>query len=309
MFRFFTSETHFDFMGKRLLGFAVSGAMVCASVFFIAVHGFNWGIDFTGGVLMEIRTEQPADLATLRPILPEKDFGEVSMQHFGDVHDVMIRLKLEEGADQAALIEKVKLHLKEAGVDAEYRKIDYVGPAVGKELVQGGIISLVLALAGIMAYVWFRFEWQFGLGGVLALAHDLVFTLGFYAFSGYEFGLTAVAALLTILGYSINDSVVLFDRVREMRRKYKKMPVEELLNRSINLNLGRTLMTSCTVMLASLALVLVGGEVLRSFAGAILFGLIAGTYSSIYISVPVLIYFRLGETKDEVAPKAATVRG
>jgi preprotein translocase SecF subunit len=221
----------------------------------------------------------------------------------------MIRMGLEEGADQAALIEQAKAKFAAAGVKVEYRKIDYVGPVVGRELIEGGIISLVLALLGIMAYVWFRFEWQFGLGGVLALAHDLVFTLGFYAFSGYEFGLTAIAALLTILGYSINDSVVLFDRVRELRRKYKKMPVEELLNRSINMNLGRTLMTSCTVMLASLALVLVGGEVLRSFAGAILFGLIAGTYSSIYISVPVLIYFKLGEAKEEEADKTLAARG
>lgn len=307
MFRFFDKETSFDFMGKRWLGFAVSGAMVATSLFFITVYGFNWGIDFTGGVLMEIRTEQPADLSKLRPLLPEKEFGEVSMQHFGDVREVMIRLELEEGQDQAALIEHAKAKLAEAGVAAEYRKIDYVGPVVGRELIEGGVISLVLALLGIMAYVWFRFEWQFGLGGALALAHDLVFTLGFYAFSGFEFGLTAVAALLTILGYSINDSVVLFDRVREMRRKYKKMPVEELLNRSINLNLGRTLMTSVTVMLASLALVLVGGEVLRGFAGAILFGLIAGTYSSIYISVPVLIYFGLGEAKEEEADKTVAI--
>lgn len=307
MFRFFAAETKYDFMGKRWLGFAVSFAMVVASVFFIYTHGLNWGIDFTGGVLMEIRTEESANLSTLRQLLPEEEFGEVALQNFGSDRDVMIRLELAEGQDQAALIERVKEKIANSDIKAQYRKIDYVGPTVGRELVTGGVTSLALAMLGIMIYVWVRFEWQFGLGGMLALAHDLVFTLGFYAFSGLEFGLPAIAALLTILGYSINDSVVLFDRVRELRRKYKKMSAEELLNRSINLNLGRTLMTSSTVMLASLALVLVGGEVLRSFSGAILFGLIVGTYSSIYISVPVLIYFGMNnEHADE--PKDETVK-
>lgn len=299
MFRFFSAETKYDFMGKRWIGFAISFAMVVASVFFIATHGFNWGIDFTGGVLMEIRTEEKANLTQLRKILPEKKFGEVALQNFGSDRDVMIRLGLAEGQDQAALIEQVKQEINKSNIKAEYRKIDYVGPTVGRELIVSGVTSLCLAMLGIMIYVWARFEWQFGVGGILALAHDLIFTLGFYAFSGFEFGLTAIAALLTILGYSINDSVVLFDRVREMRRKYKKMPAEELLNRSINLNLGRTLMTSVTVMLASLALVLVGGDVLRSFSGAILFGLIVGTYSSIYISVPILIYFGMNEEKED----------
>jgi preprotein translocase subunit SecF len=299
MFRFFAKETVFDFMGKRWIGFAVSGLMVFASLFFIAVHGFNWGIDFTGGVLMELRTEQPADLQQMREMFSAKEYGEVSLQQLGNPNDVMLRLELAEGQDQAALIEKVKAQMTTAHLAVDYRKIDYVGPAVGRELIQGGVISLALAMLGIMLYVWMRFEWQYGVGGIIALLHDLVFTLGFFAFSGYEFGLSSIAALLTILGYSINDSVVLFDRVRDMRRKYKKMPMEELLNKSINLNLGRTLMTSGTTILAALALVVGGGEVLRSFSAAILFGLVVGTYSSIYMSVPVLIYLRLADDKAE----------
>ncbi len=297
--KFFSSETNYDFMGKKWIGFAVSGAMVLASIFFIAIHGLNWGIDFTGGVLMEIRTEEKANISDLRKLFPESKFGEVSLQHFGDSNEVLIRLALEEGQDQTALIASAKTLLATQHPKAEYRKIDYVGPTVGRELVEGGIISLVLSMLGILLYVWIRFEWQYALGGIIALLHDLIFTLGFYAFSGFEFGLSSIAALLTILGYSINDSVVLFDRVREMRRKYKKMPVEELLNKSINLNLGRTIMTSSTVIIAALALVLLGGEVLRSFCSAILFGLIAGVYSSVYISVPVLIFFGMSEEKED----------
>lgn len=301
MLRLFAKEPHYDFMGKRWIGFAISFLMILISLFFLATHGLNWGIDFTGGVLMEIRMEKEADLGKLRPLFPEKRYGEVSLQHFGNNQEVMLRLELAEGQNQAALIEKVKQTLTEAGWKAEYRKIDYVGPTVGKELIRAGVLSLGLAILGIMAYVWFRFEWQYGVGGVLALAHDLVWTLGFYAFSGHEFGLPSIAALLTILGYSINDSVVLFDRVRDMRRKYKKMPLEELLNKAININLGRTVMTALTVILASLALTVAGGDVLRSFSAAILFGVTVGVYSSIYISVPVLIYLGMGNNETEQA--------
>jgi preprotein translocase subunit SecF len=305
MFKFFSAETRYDFMGKRKLWFAVTLCMLSVAIFQIATKGLNWGIDFTGGVLMELRLEKEADLASLRELLPSKAFGEISLQHFGSQKDVMLRLPIAEGQDQAALIEKVKQTLSKNYPDIQYRKVDFVGPTVGRELITGGILSLALAMLGILIYVWVRFEWQYGVGGLLALLHDLVFTLGFYAVSGYEFGLPSIAALLTILGYSINDSVVLFDRVREMRCKYKKMPMEELLNKSINLNLGRTVMTSSTVVIAALALVLVGGEVLRSFSAAILFGLIAGTYSSIYISVPVLIYLGLNESKEEETKVAA----
>ncbi len=183
MLRLFTKEPNYDFMGKRWIGFVISGLAVLVSLFFIATHGFNWGIDFTGGVLMELRTKEEANMAELRKLLPEREFGEVSLQNFGDKHDVMLRLELAEGQDQAALIEKVKEKLATSAQGVEYRKIDYVGPTVGRELIVAGSLATGLAVLGILVYIWFRFEWQYGVGGVLALAHDLIWTLGFYAFS------------------------------------------------------------------------------------------------------------------------------
>ncbi len=297
--RFLKNEPNIDFMGKRWLWFMISAAMIAVSIFLLASRGLNWGIDFTGGVLMEIRTEEPADLAKLRPLFPANEFGEVTLQHFGDDREVMIRLELAEDEDQAALISKVKKRLADANIKVEYRKIDYVGPTVGRELIQAGALALGLAVIAILLYIWFRFEWQFGVGAVIALIHDAIITMGFYALSGYEFGLASIAALLTILGYSINDSVVIFDRVREIRRKYKKMQLTDIINKSLNLNLTRTLLTSGTTLMALVALVLFGGEVIRGFAAAILFGVAIGTYSSIYVAVPILIYLGFTNENDE----------
>ncbi len=306
--KFFKTTPTYNFMGKRWIGFSISFLIILISVFLLVTRGLNWGIDFTGGVLMEVRTDKPAILSEFRPLFPSDEFGDVSLQHFGGEQEVMLRFQSSEGTDQQALITTVKERLATTDYSFDYRKVDYVGPTVGKELIQAGALAMALAILAILFYIWFRFEWQFGLGAVLALGHDLIATLGFISFMGYEFGLASVAAILTILGYSINDSVVLFDRVREMRRKYKKMPLLQLLNESTNLNLGRTLLTSGTTLLALVALVWVGGEVLRGFVSAILFGILIGTYSSIYISVPVLIYFRLQEERpledNKTQPKA-----
>jgi preprotein translocase subunit SecF len=295
--RFFKDTPNYDFLGKRWVGFALSGLVVLAAIFLLVTKGLNWGIDFTGGVLMEVRTEKPASLADFRPLFPTAEYGEVTLQHFGDDQEVLIRFQSREGDDQQALIARVKEKLAETNYQIDYRKVDYVGPTVGKELIQSGTLAMILAIIAILIYIWFRFEWQFGLGAVLALLHDLVATLGFISFMGFEFGLASIAAILTILGYSINDSVVLFDRVREMRRKFKKMPLMQMLNESINLNLSRTLLTSGTTLLALIALVTLGGEVIRGFVAAILFGVVAGTYSSIYISLPILIYFKLPDDR------------
>ncbi len=295
--RFFSDTPEFNFMGKRWVGFAFSAIIVTAAIFLLLTRGLNWGIDFTGGVLMEIRTEKPAILADFRPLFPSSEFGEVSLQHFGDEQEVMLRFQSSEGDDQQVLITRVKEKLATTAYKLDYRKVDYVGPTVGKELIQAGALAMTLAIFAILLYVWFRFEWQFGLGAVLALMHDLIATLGFISLMGFEFGLASVAAILTILGYSINDSVVLFDRVREMRRKFKKMPLMQMLNESINLNLSRTILTSGTTLLALIALVTLGGEVIRGFVAAILFGVVAGTYSSIYISLPILIYFKLPDDR------------
>jgi len=293
--RFFKDEPTFRFMDKRWMGFIFSAILIIASIFILSTRGLNWGIDFTGGILMEVRTDAPADLGKMRELFPAEEFGEVTLQHFGDEQEVMIRLEMDENANQAEAIANIKNALSKSSYKIEYRKTDYVGPTVGKELIQAGILSLGLAVFAILLYIWFRFEWQFGLGAVVALLHDGIITLGFFSLTGYEFGLSSVAAILTILGYSINDSVVIFDRVREIRRKFKKMPLPDILDRSINLNLARTLLTSGTTLMALLALVVLGGEVMRGFAAAILFGVAIGTYSSVYIAVPVLIYFGLAD--------------
>ena len=294
----FSNKTRFDFIGTRWFGFGVSIAFSLISFFVLATQGLNWGIDFTGGVLMDIRTEQPADLAKLRTSLEGKDLGEVSLQNFGDANSVMIRIQLTKDAEQNALVKKVK-SLVEASVSGkiDYRNIEFVGPTVGQELIKSGVLATIFACAAIMAYVWFRFEWQFGVGTVLALAHDTIMVIGFYAITRFDFGLNAIAAILTIIGYSMNDSVVIYDRIRENMRRFKKMPFNDLLNQSMNETLVRTIFTSTTVLLAALSLAIFGGEVIRGFSWSLVFGIVVGTYSSIYISAPTLIYLKIREDK------------
>jgi len=303
----FPHKLNFDFMGKRWLGFAFSIVLTLASLGLVFSKGLNLGIDFTGGILMEINTQEAADLAKLREALGHQGYGEISLQNIGDVaagRDVMIRIQVSEKDDQAVVTGKVKALLAEQiGSNIDYRKIDYVGPTVGQELITSGVLAVLLAFACIMLYVWFRFEWQYGVGAILALAHDSIMILGFFAATRLEFGLTAIAAILTIVGYSINDSVVIYDRIRENMRRFKKMAVFELLNISINETLSRTVLTASTTLLASLALLIWGGEVIRAFSAAMVFGVIIGTYSSIYISAPALIYLNLRDT-GEAKPEA-----
>lgn len=292
---FFSHKTRINFIGTRWLGFGISIAFSLISFFVLATHGLNWGIDFTGGVLIELRTEQPADLGKLRAALDGKGLGEVTLQNYGsDLHNVMIRIQVPEGANQNVLVQKSK-DLITAAVPGkiDYRNIDYVGATVGHELVRSGVLATIFACLAIMAYVWFRFEWQFGIGTLLALVHDTIMVIGFYALSRFDFGLNAVAAVLTIIGYSMNDSVVIYDRIRENMRKYKKMPFNELLNQSMNETLARTVLTSSTTLLAALALAIFGGEVIRGFSWSLVFGIVVGTYSSIYISAPTLIYLKI----------------
>lgn len=291
----FSATPRFDFMGKRWWGFSFSILMTLVALGLFFTKGLNLGIDFTGGVLMEVRTEKAADLGDMRELLSgQAEFGEVSLQNFGSDRDVMIRIQAKENIEQGVVVAKVKAllaeHMKEA---LEYRKVDYVGPTVGQELIDGAIIAVLLSFAAIMMYVWFRFEWQFGVGAIAALIHDSIMMIGFFAITRFEFGLTAIAAILTVVGYSINDSVVIYDRIRENMRRFKKMPIEELLNLSMNETLARTIMTSTSTLLAAMALYLFGGEVLKGFSGSLVFGILVGTYSSIYISAPTLIYLRL----------------
>ncbi len=292
--RFFPQKTNIDFMRVRWLNFIVSLLLVAATIVLLFTKGLNLGIDFSGGLLIELHSKQEADLGVLRKSLSDGGFGEASLQYFGDQNSVLIRIQAHEGEEQGKITEQVKQTLgKTLGDDIEYRKIDYVGPTVGQELIQAGYWSVALLMVGIMLYLWFRFEWQFGAGAIVALLHDAVLMIGFYLATGYEFSLTSIAALLTIVGYSVNDSVVIYDRIRENMRKFKQMPMAEIINLSTNETISRTILTVSTTLLASLSLVLFGGEALHGFSMSLVFGLIVGTYSSVYISAPVLILFNV----------------
>ena len=289
----FRKQPNFDFIGTRWVGFIASILLTLVSIGLVMTKGLNLGIDFTGGILMEVYSEKAIDLAGLRGVLSQGEFGEISLQNSGSDQDVMIRIQVSKEDDQVKITEEVKMLVLQLIPDVDYRKVDYVGPTVGEELIQGGIIATLLSFATIMAYVWFRFEWQYGIGAILALIHDSILIMGFFAITRFEFGLTSVAAILTIIGYSINDSVVIYDRIRENMRRFKKMPAMELLNVSINETLSRTILTASTTLLASLALYIFGGPVIEGFSAAMVFGVIIGTYSSIYISAPALLYLNI----------------
>ena len=305
--RLFPDKTHFDFMGKRWVGFGFSIILTLLSLGILFTKGLNLGIDFTGGILMEIHTEKPLELASMREVLNHQGFGEISLQNTGNASDIMIRIQVSKDDEQSKVTAKVKDVLATqttAENPIDYRKIDYVGPTVGQELIQAGVWAVLSSFAAIMLYVCFRFEWQYGVGAILALIHDSIMIIGFFAVTRFEFGLTAIAAILTIVGYSINDSVVIYDRIRENMRRFKKMEVFELLNVSVNETLSRTILTSTTTLLASLALAIFGGEVIRGFSCAMVFGVVIGTYSSIYISAPALMYLNI-RPQAAAEPKAA----
>ncbi len=287
--QFFPAGTKIRFMSLQRVFLGISVVIVLASILLVIFKGFNYGIDFRGGILFEVRTQGAADLGDLRTRLNGLGLGDVSLQEFGAADDLLLRFKEPEGGEAArqAAIDTVKQTL---GAGVQIRRVEVVGPQVSAELFRDALYALGAALLSIMVYLWFRFEWQFGLAGVLSLLHDVIAIAGVFALMGYEFDLTIVAALLTIAGYSINDSVVVFDRVRENLRKYKTMPFVELLDLSINQTLSRTFLTVMTTFLTILALYFLGGEVLRGFSFAMLFGIIVGTYSSVFVAVPLLIH-------------------
>jgi preprotein translocase subunit SecF len=293
----------FDFIRLRFFAFGITAVLILGSFSSMATKGFNFGIDFAGGIVIEVKTQGPADLAKMRSILDGLGVGDVSLQAIGQGgDDIMIRVPRQPGNDRAqmAALTKVKAAL---GPSYDYRRVDLVGPKVGKELKIDGILAVSLAVLAIAAYVWFRFEWQFGVGALIATFHDVITTFGLFSITGMEFNLTTVAAILTIAGYSVNDTVVEYDRVRENLRKYKSMSLYDLLNLSVNETLARTILTVSTVFLTVLSLVGIGGEVLRGFSIAMLWGLVIGTYSSVYVAMPVLIYFKLRPGADASADK------
>jgi len=291
--RLIPAGVNLQFISKRLIFFVFSGLLVVMSVGLFTIKGVNYGIDFKGGILIEVRTPDAADPGAMRLALSDLGLGEIALQEFGAPTDVLIRVQRQEGGEKAqqAAVEKVKAAL---GPEVEYRRTEFVGPKVSEELFWDGVMAVTFAILAILVYIWFRFEWQFGIGAVVALVHDVLSTIGLFSLLGLEFNLSTVAAILTIAGYSINDTVVVYDRVRENLRKFKTMPLAELFNRSINETLSRTVMTSVTTLLALLSLYLLGGEVLRGFSFAMIWGVIIGTYSSVCLAVPMLLYLDVG---------------
>lgn len=292
MLRLLPEDPNFNFIGRRKLAFAFSVLLILGSVALFATRGLNLGIDFLGGTMIEVRTEQGMGVSDFREAMSGLGLGDVQIQEFGAPDDLLIRIQRQPGDD---LAQQQALETARAAIDemvVEYRRTEVVGPTVGNELRTAAIYAICFAIGAMLIYIWLRFEWQFGVCAVIALVNDVISTIGLFALLQLEFNLATVAAVLTIAGYSINDTVVVFDRVREKMRKYKTMPYEELFNLAINKTLSRTLMTSVTTLLALLALTIFGGEVIRDFSIALIWGVVIGTYSSILLAVPLLLYLR-----------------
>ena len=299
LLRIVPDDTKFDFMRFRRISFPVSALLSILAIFLYFFHGLNFGIDFVGGTLMEVQSKSgPADLAKMRETVSGLGLGEVQLQQFGGPTNVLLRVAQQPGGEQAqqAAVAKVRQAL---GDSVEYRRVEVVGPRVSTELLAYGTIGLVFAILSILVYLWFRFEWQFALGAMVANVHDIVLTIGFMSVTQIDFDLTSIAALLTILGYSLNDTVVIYDRIRENLRRYKRLPMADLLNSSVNSTLSRSIITHVTVTLALLALLLFGGHAIHSFTATMMFGVVlVGTYTSIFIAAPILIYLGVGEHRD-----------
>lgn len=312
---FFPHDLRLPFMKYKGPAIALSVVAMLLSLTVFFVKGLNYGIDFKGGLVIEVQTVSggPADISHLREKLGKLGVGAVQIQEFGSPSDVMIRVEQQPGGEEA---QQVALKKVQDALQGEFvsRRTEIVGPAVSSELRFTGFLAVFVGVLAITAYVWFRFEWQFAIGAIVATLHDLLLTIGLFVFTGLEFDITSIAAILTIVGYSLNDTVVVYDRMRENLRRYKKMPLELLIDTSINSTLSRTILTSVTTMIAIAALVLFGGEVIRGFTISMLFGVLVGTFSSIYIAAPILILFKLRsdafdkkDEKDEKSGEAQAV--
>ncbi len=307
---YFPVTTSVPFIRVRFFAFAFSAVLLLASLGVFFAKGLNFGIDFQGGTLIEVSTPQEADLTLIRDTVGGLGLGDVQVQLFGAANDVLIRIETQPATEtlgseeaQQAAANSVQDALSTAIPGVEFRRTEVVGPKVSSDLVRAGVLGVLLALGAMLLYIWFRFEWQFSMGAVLALTHDVIATIGMLAVTQFEFNLASIAAILTIVGYSMNDTVVVYDRIREDARKYKKTPLPELLNLSINQTLSRTIMTSFTTLIALCALFFLGGAVLRSFSFAMIWGIFIGTYSSIFIASPFLLLTGIKRTApgEEVA--------
>lgn len=313
LLRLAPENTRFGFMRFRRVSYPFSALMSIVSVVMFIVVGVNFGIDFAGGTLLELRAASgTADLGRLRTAGEGLGLGNVEVQGFGSPSDVTVRIGLQPGGDpaQQAAVDKLRTAI---GDGYEVRRVEVVGPRVSGELVQSGTLGVVVSIFAVLIYLAFRFEWQFAVGAVIATMHDLLLTVGFFSITHLEFNTTSIAAILTIVGYSLNEAVVVLDRIREVMRKYKRLSTADMIDMSINAVLPRTIMTATTVFLALLALVFFGGEVIKSFSLAMMWGIFVGTYSSIFICSPILIYLGVrSENRDSfaaAAPPPAAAKG
>lgn len=298
-FRLIPDGTNYPFVHWSRFGYFLSGILCAFAVFLFVFQGLNYGIDFKGGSVITIRTQGPADIDSLRSSLGGLGLGDVEIQEFGGPSDVLIRLEAQAGGEQAevAAQQKVKQAL---GDKIEVRSVETVGPKVSNELTQQAILAVLVSIIGVLIYLWGRYEWQFAAAAVASLLHDVLLSIGLFSLIGLEFNLNIIAAILTIIGYSLNDTVVNFDRVREFMRKYKTMNFADLLDFSINSVLPRTLLTSLATLISLLALYIFGGEVIRGFTFAMIWGIFVGTYSSVFVAVPVLLI--LGLRRESARP-------
>jgi len=301
MHQILSAKHDIDFMGQRKLAMRVSATLIVISLISLLFRGLTFGIDFTGGTLIEVGYEQPPQLEQVRKVLADNGFAEAQVQQFGTPNDLLIRLAPREGVKAAELSDKVFAALSQAADGkVELRRVEFVGPQVGDELTEDGALAVLVALMAILMYVAVRFEWRFAVGSVAALVHDVTITLGFFSVTGLEFDLTVLAAVLAVIGYSLNDTIVVFDRIRENFRKIRKGDSERIINISLNQTLSRTLVTSLTTLLVLLALFFLGGEIIHNFSLALILGIVVGTYSSIYVASTTAL--ALGVSKADLMP-------
>ncbi|MFT5425933.1 MAG: preprotein translocase subunit SecF [Gammaproteobacteria bacterium] len=293
-------KLNIDFMGKWKLAAIFSVTLIVASIASLATQGLNLGVDFTGGTLIEVGYQEAVELESVRAVLAASEFGEATIQYFGSASDVLIRVAPREGVNTADISQAILDLLKVSGQTIDLRRVEFVGPQVGEELSEDGGLAMLYALLGILIYVALRFQMRFSLGAIVALIHDVVITIGIFSIIQMDFDLTVLAALLAVIGYSLNDTIVVFDRIRENFHKMRKGTSLEVINTSINQTLSRTIMTSFTTLLVLTALFLVGGEIIHGFSTALIIGILIGTYSSIFVASPVTL--ALGITREDLMP-------
>lgn len=291
----FTKSTNIDFIGLRKYAFFFSGLLMLVAIVSLATKGLNYGIDFKGGILMEVQSEQPVDMKIIRGKLAGLN---VDLQPVGEDGTEVLITALGQGTTEQEQMKIVKVIRDELGDEFSVRRTEMVGPRVGNELIRNSIIAVILGALVISIYIWMRFEWEFALGVMISIVHDILITLGLFSVCGLDFNMTIVAGLMMLAGYSTNDTIVSYDRMRENLHKYRKMPIPEMINKTANDMLPRTIMTGISTILALIVMLLIGGEALEGFAIAMLFGIIVGTYSSVYVAMPLLMYLDVRKTME-----------